>query len=459
MYIQQIYTSCLAQASYYIESGNEAVIIDPIRDKSLYLSILKKRKKTLKYIFETHFHADFVSGHYELANLTNAKIVFGPNAKTSYDAIEAVNNQDFFVGDLKFNVLHTPGHTMESICYLLFSKDNIARAVFTGDTLFVGEVGRPDLAVNPQITSIDLAKKLYQSLHNVLMKLPDDVIVYPGHGAGSACGKNISNEKKSTIGLQKKHNYALQPMNESDFVELVLNGIVPAPEYFKHDVRMNQHGYKLTSELLSKSLKKINSTDLVDLQKSGVILLDVRMPNEFESGFIPGSINIGKTGMFAPWVATIIPPNNKLIIICNEIEIEEIISRLARVGYEDIVGYITVDMWLKDGCILNTLPSIQSEEIPSHIENNYKVIDVRKENELKLGFVKNSIHIPLDRLSTSLNQIDENGKYIIYCAGGYRSMIAASILCQHNFTDVKNIYGGFSSISNNLNSLDYIKMF
>tara|TARA_Y100000589_G_scaffold113143_2_gene107525 strand:- start:5381 stop:6760 length:1380 start_codon:yes stop_codon:yes gene_type:complete len=458
MYIKQIYTNCLAQASYYIESGNDAVIIDPIRDKNLYLDLLKNRKTRLKYIFETHFHADFVSGHFELANLTNAKIVFGPNAKTNYNIIEAKDNQEFVVGDLKFRVLHTPGHTLESVCYLLSSKDDIEHAVFTGDTLFIGEVGRPDLAVNPTITSRDLACQLYHSLHNVLLKLPNNVIVYPGHGAGSACGKNISNEKYSTIGLQKKQNYALQKMSEQEFVDIVLDGISPAPKYFEHDVNMNRNGYELTTDLLKKSHKKIQPKDISEYQKSNVLILDVRMPNEFESGFIPGSINIGKTGMFAPWAATIIPPSKNLIIVCADLEIEEVICRLSRVGYENILGYITIDTWQNDGGVIKTINSIEANLIPTHIQNNYKILDVRKANELSVGYVKDSIHIPLDKLPDNLNKINRNDKYLIYCAGGYRSMIAASILCQNNFQDVKNIYGGFRSISDNQDSSDYIKI-
>ena len=453
MYIEQIYTSCLAQASYYIESEGEAVIIDPIRDSEPYLSLLKTRNANLKYILETHFHADFVSGHIELATLTNAQIVFGPNANTSYKCIVADDQEEFCVGELVFRVLHTPGHTMESTCYLLLSKENIEKAVFTGDTLFVGEVGRPDLAVNPNLTSMDLAKKLYHSIHNILMKLSDDVVVYPGHGAGSACGKNISKERESTIGMQKKCNYALQSMSEDKFVEIVLDGIAPAPIYFAHDVNLNKNGYQSVSDTLSKSLNQLSVKQIESEIENGAMILDVRLPNDFEKGFIPGSINVGKTGMFAPWVGTIISPEKKLIIVCNIGEEEEVVSRLARIGYENIIGYINaLDDWKIDKQEIDIVESIHASEILSHVNDKSVILDVRKNTELELGFVKNSINIPLDKLKDSLNKIKKTDNFLIYCAGGYRSMIASSILKSKGYQNIKNIYGGFNAISKNVDS-------
>ena len=453
MYIEQIYTGCLAQASYYIESEGEAVIIDPIRDAEPYLRLLKNRNANLKYILETHFHADFVSGHIELANSTNAEIVFGPNAKTSYKCIVAEDQEEFYIGELVFRVLHTPGHTMESTCYLLLSSQHIEQAVFTGDTLFVGEVGRPDLAVNPNLTSMDLAKKLYQSLHNVLMKLPDDVVVYPAHGAGSACGKNISAERESTIGLQKKYNYALQPMSQEKFVEIVLDGIASAPIYFTHDVSLNKNGYESVSRTLSKSLNKLSSQQISSEIESGAIVLDVRLPNDFEKGFIPGSINIGKIGMFAPWVGTIISPKKKLIIVCNNTEAEEVISRLARIGYEDVIGYINgLDEWRGDNQETAMIESINPSDMASLMTDKSVILDVRKSSELEIGFVKNSINIPLDKLQASLHTIEKTDNFFIYCAGGYRSMIACSILKSKGYQNIKNIYGGFSAISKNIDS-------
>lgn len=453
MFIQQIYTNCLAQASYYIESKGEVVIIDPIRDPEPYLTLLKNRTAKLKYILETHFHADFVSGHIELANLTNAQIIFGPNANTAYECVIAEDRQEFNVGELVFRVLHTPGHTMESTCYLLLSRDNIEKAIFTGDTLFVGEVGRPDLAVNPNLTSKDLAKKLYQSIHNVLMNLPDDVIVYPGHGAGSACGKNISVEKESTIGMQKKFNYALQPMPEEKFVDMVLEGIAPPPIYFAHDVSMNKNGYQSVSHTLSKSLNQLSSKQISHHIENGAMVLDVRLPDDFEKGFIPGSINIGKTGMFAPWVGTIISADKKLIIVCNNGEEEEVISRLARIGYENIIGYInSLDDWKSENQRVDIIESIPASEIPLHVNKKSIILDVRKSLELELGVVKNSVNIPLNQLNNNLSQIKKTANLLIYCAGGYRSMIASSILKSKGYKNIKNIYGGFNAISKNIDT-------
>mgnify|MGYP001296295382 CR=1 FL=1 len=453
MYIQQIYTDCLAQASYYIESQGEAIIIDPIRDSEPYLQFLKERNAKLKYIFETHFHADFVSGHIELAKLTSADIVFGPNADTSYNCIVAADGQEFFIGDFVFRALHTPGHTMESTCYLLLSKDQKELAVFTGDTLFIGEVGRPDLAVNPTLTSADLAKNLYNSLHNILMELPDDVVVYPGHGAGSACGKNISLEKQSTIGEQKKFNYALQPMSQDQFVKIVLDGISLAPEYFTHDVNMNKNGYESVSSVLTKSLKQLTVNEIEKLVNNGAIILDVRLPNDFEKGFIPSAINIGKAGMFAPWVATLIAPSQKVILVCNINEEKEVISRLARVGLENIIGYVYgVKQWLISGKPIDVIESITAAEMEIEPIDS-KILDVRKPSELAVGFVKGSSNVPLDTLQKELDTTQHldarNQPILVYCAGGYRSMIASSILKARGYKKVKNIYGGYSSISQN----------
>jgi len=454
MYIQQIYTNCLAQASYYVESKGEAVIIDPIRDSAPYLELLKERKTKLKYIFETHFHADFVSGHVELSKLTNADIVFGPNAETGYNCIIAHDRKEFCVGDVIFRVLHTPGHTMESTCYLLLKQNQEKKAVFTGDTLFIGEVGRPDLAVNPTLTSADLAKHLYTSLHDVLMQLPDNVIVYPGHGAGSACGKNISLDKQSTIGEQKQFNYALQPMSRDKFVEIVLDGIAPAPQYFVHDVNMNKNGYDLVANVLQQSLKELTPNKIEKLTSHGAVILDVRLPNEFEKEFIPGSINIGKSGMFAPWVGTIISSDKSIIIVCNPNEETEVISRLARVGYDKVLGYISsFEDWKNQGKQLDTIISIDTHHIQKHINRGTVILDVRKKDELQLGAVKNSINIPLDKLQKNLLKLKQQNDIVIYCAGGYRSMIASSILKAAGYTSIKNIYGGFTSISKNANSL------
>ena len=448
MYVQQIYTACLAQASYYIEANNEAVIIDPIRDNNLYIDLLQKRNAKLKYIFETHFHADFVSGHVELAKLTQAKIIFGPNADTVYESIKAKDRQEFNVGNLKIRVLHTPGHTLESSCYLLLSESEKEEAVFTGDTLFIGEVGRPDLAVNPTITKEHLAGLLYESLHNVLMQLPDNVIVYPGHGAGSACGKNISADRSSTIGNQRQFNYALQKMSKNDFVSIVLDGLSVAPRYFAHDVLMNKEGYNPIKDVLKRSLNKLTLSTILEYIEEGYVILDVRMPNDFEKGFIPQSINIGKTGMFAPWVANLIAPNKPIVLICYPAEEAEVISRLARVGFENVVGYTHgIEEWQSGGKDLDYVHSVD----PSTIFNDdIKYLDVRKNNELDLGFVPGSTHIPLSDLGNNLSKINKDEDYVVYCAGGYRSMIACSILKSKGYHKVKNIYGGFNLIAQHI---------
>jgi len=451
MYIEQIYTDCLAQASYYIESNGEAIIIDPIRDSSGYIDLLETRNAKLKYIFETHFHADFVSGHLELDRCTDAKIVFGPSAETSYDIINCNHEQEFIFGNLKIQALHTPGHTLESVSYLLLSSDNSPEAVFTGDTLFIGEVGRPDLAVNSDLKAEDLAGFLYDSLHNILMKLPDPVIIYPGHGAGSACGKNISSERMSTIGEQKKSNYALQKMSKSQFISLVLDGMLPAPQYFTHDVFLNKEGYESTSSILNKSLKKLSTQELQSFIDNGAVILDVRMPNDFEKGFIPKSINIGKTGMFAPWVGTIVSPESEIILVCYPQEEVEVISRLARIGYHKVIGYTYgITDWQLDNHDIDIISSLHPTQRIFTIDKNKKIIDVRKKSELELGFVEHSIHIPLSNLEKNLGKINKSDEYLIYCAGGYRSMIACSILKSKGYKNVQNIYGGFSAISRNL---------
>ncbi|MBF25705.1 MAG: MBL fold metallo-hydrolase [Flavobacteriales bacterium] len=446
MYIRQVYTDCLAQASYYLESDGEVIIIDPIRDTAPYLDLLSSRNAKLKYIFETHFHADFISGHLALSRLTNAEIVFGPGAETGYEIISCKDNDEFTFGKLKLRALHTPGHTLESVCYLLLSDDDYPEAVFTGDTLFVGEVGRPDLAVNSHLKSSDLAKLLYDSLHNVLLTLPDHVTVYPGHGAGSACGKNISNETTSTIGEQKNNNYALQKMSKENFVSMILDGIPEAPAYFKHDVTLNKEGYISISKVLQTSLKKLSSIDVQKGIDRGCVLLDVRMPNDFEKGFIPSSINIGKTGMFAPWVGTLIVPKSEIIIICYPEEEEEVISRLARVGYENIIGYTYgVNDWLFSGNKIDMIESLNPQE-NLFVNTSINVLDVRKKNELSVGYVKDSLHIPLSQIQKKLVELNQSEEYLIYCAGGYRSMIAASILKANGYKKIKNIYGGYRSI-------------
>ena len=451
MWVKQIYTSCLAEASYYIDSNGEAIIIDPIRDTKPYIDLARQRNTRIKYIFETHFHADFVSGHLELSRLTGAKIVFGPNAITNYEVINAQDGQFFQIGDLKLKVLHTPGHTPESSCYLLFNARGEEEAVFTGDTLFIGEVGRPDLAVSDELSQNDLAEHLYNSLHNVLMKLPNDVKVFPAHGAGSACGKNISDEKHSTIGQQKKENYALQPMSMLEFVDKVLDGIKQPPGYFSHDVDLNRNGYSSAASIINKSLNPLSYIDIDKHVINGAILLDVRMPSEFEKHFYENSINIGKAGMFAPWVGTLIDPNASVIIICNQGEQNEVISRLTRIGYHNVLGYAEINSLPPDK-LTTQIHSISAGNINRELDLGVSILDVRRLDEFKNGHIENAIHIPLEELNNRLDELNKNKNYLIYCAGGYRSMVACSICKKNGYDNVKNIYGGFGSIlqSNNV---------
>ena len=449
MFIKQIYTNCLSQASYYIESDGEAVIIDPIRDSNLYIDLVKSRQSQVKYIFETHFHADFISGHLDLKNIFNSEIVFGSVAETKYDIIKAENNSIFNIGSIKIKVLHTPGHTPESVCYLLYDGNNNEYCVFTGDTLFIGEVGRPDLAISSSVTQSDLASQLYDSLHNILMKLNDNVIVYPAHGPGSACGKTFSKETFSTIGEQKKNNYALQEMSKEKFIEVVLDGILTPPLYFSHDAKMNKEGYQETSKVIERNVKKFPINDLEKEISNGVVVLDVRTGNDFEKGFIKNSINITKTFQsFATWVGAVIPFDKNIIIVCYPGEEEEVVSRLARVGYENVLGFITSFNDV-DSDKIEKLDSIHPEQMFSSNFSDAIFLDVRKPMELEtVGKISNSVNIRLQELSENLSNLDPEKKYLVFCAGGYRSMIASSILKSNAFKSVYNIYGGFNSMQN-----------
>ena len=447
MFIKQIYTSCLSQASYYIESDGEAIIIDPIRDPKLYTDLVQSRHANVKYIFETHFHADFISGHLDLKKIFNSEIVFGSAADTTYDIIKAENNSIFNIGSIKIKVLHTPGHTPESVCYLLYDSNNNEHCVFTGDTLFIGEVGRPDLAISSSVTQFDLASQLYDSIHNILMKLNDNVIVYPAHGPGSACGKNFSKETFSTIGEQKKKNYALQKMNKEQFIEVVLDGILPPPLYFSHDAKMNKEGYKETSKVIESNLKIFPINTLEKEILNGAVILDVRSGHDFEQGFIKSSINITKTFQsFATWVGAVIPFDKNIIIVCYPGEEEEVVARLARVGYENVLGFIT-DFADVDSDKIITIDSIFPEQMFTSNFTDAIFLDVRKPMELEaVGKVNNAINIRLQDLSNNLSNLDPEKKYLVYCAGGYRSMIASSILKSNLFKSVYNIYGGFNNM-------------
>lgn len=447
MYIEQLYTNCLAEAAYYIESEGIAAIIDPIRDTEIYIKKAKERGATIKYVFETHFHADFVSGHIDLANNTGATIVFGPLAETAYKIYSAKDNEEFKIGKISIKVMHTPGHTPESTCYLLKDETGKDHAVFTGDTLFVGDVGRPDL-LDGKMSREELAGMLYESLNNKIKPLADDIIVYPAHGPGSACGKNIGKETWSTIGNQKQFNYALQPMDKASFVNSVCAGLSEPPSYFFEDARINKTGYDPLERVVENGMQGLSASDLVQLMKKGVTVLDTRTPDEFEKGFIPGSLNIGLNGQYAIWAGTLLKLDDPLVIIADEGKEEESIIRLARVGFSNITGHLkgAVKAWLAAGYQLDTVRSITPEQFSEIIKSGIKIIDVRKIGEFSTAHVEGASNINLPDLETKTISLDKNEEYLVHCAGGYRSMIGCSILKNLGFKNVVNVYGGFAKI-------------
>ncbi|MCX2744056.1 MBL fold metallo-hydrolase [Mangrovivirga sp. M17] len=451
--IEQIYTGCLAQGAYYIESNGEAAVIDPLRDVDSYIAKAESRGAKIKYIFETHFHADFVSGHLDLAKKTGAPIVFGPNAKPTFDAIIAEDNQVFKVGDLEIKVLHTPGHTMESSCFLLID-DNKPQSVFTGDTLFIGDVGRPDLAQKAgKLTMEDLAGYLYDSLRNKIMTLPEEVIVYPGHGAGSACGKNMSKETVSTIGEQLESNYALRAdMTKEEFVKEVTEGLTTPPAYFPMNVKMNKEGYDNIDEVVNHGMKELNAAEFEAVANaSGALILDTRDPQEFAKGFIPNSINIGLDGQFAPWVGALIPIDQELLIVAEEGREEEAVTRLARVGYDKSLGHLKggFKTWLDSGNEVDKIESVSASEFANRIKNNKDeiVVDVRKSSEYKSEHVVDALNIELDYINDHMAEFPKEKHFFVHCKGGYRSMIASSILKSRGYENFTDVDGGFDKIS------------
>ena len=449
MYIEQIYTKCLSEAAYYIESNGEVAIIDPLREVDPYIAKAKERRATIKYVFETHFHADFVSGHIDLANKTGATIVFGPNANSAYAIHQGYDGEVFAIGDLTLTLLHTPGHTMESSCFLLKDSCAAPKAVFTGDTLFVGDVGRPDLAVkSDEVTQEDLASMLYDSLRNKLMILPDDVVVYPAHGAGSSCGKNIGSETSSTIGQQKATNYALQSISKEAFIKEVTEGLLAPPPYFFKDVMMNKQGYESLDVVLTNSTQALEAATLSKKVQEGAVLLDIRNPSVFAQEHIKGAINIGLNGQFAPWVGTIVPPNSTIVLVADEEKVEEAIIRLARIGYDDVIGFLAGGMPAWEGetaSVEDVSPKTATTIINNH---THQILDVRKPAEVEAAHVLGSKHIRLQELSDRLSELDKEHPIAIYCAGGYRSMIAASILKKQEFKHITNIQGGFNKLKN-----------
>lgn len=449
MKIEQLYTNCLAEAAYYIESAGEAAIIDPIRETGPYLEILKNTGAKLKYVFETHFHADFVSGHIDLAKKTGAKIIFGPLAETSYESLNAKDGEIFSVGRIRIKVLHTPGHTPESSCYLLFDEKGKEYCVFTGDTLFIGDVGRPDLLYG-KMTKEELASMMYDSLNNKIKTLPDDVIVYPAHGAGSACGKNIAKETFSTIGNQKKVNYALQEMSREEFVKVVTDGLVPPPQYFFKDAMINKNGYDDIDEVMRRNLKPLTVEELKKEVANGALILDTRVPDSFEKGFIKGALNIGLNGTYAVWIGTLIDINRPLVFVAEEGKEQESILRAARVGYENVKGFLKggIRAWITAGNPVDKVKSITAGEFASQIKSRKEnILDVRRPGEFETSHVKNALHIELASIQKNLTKLDKNKNYFVHCAGGYRSMIAASIMKANGIENVVNVYGGFRQIA------------
>ena len=452
MIVKQLYTGCLFQGAYYIESNGEAAVIDPLREVTEYLSLAKSSNSKIKYIFETHFHADFISGHLTLSKKTNSPIIFGPKANPSFDCIIASDNQVFKIGDVSITVIHTPGHTLESTCYLLKDENDKPYCLFTGDTLFLGDVGRPDLAQKSlNISKEELAGTLYDSIQNRISVLPDDILIYPAHGAGSACGKNMMNETVDTLGNQKIVNYALNgSLSRTEFVKELTNDLPNPPTYFPSNVKLNQEGYDDFELILKNSLNPLNVDKFKKLMNlKDVIILDVRNQNDFRQGFVPGSIFIGLKGSFAPWVGSIIKDiNTKLLLVCDKGFEEEAILRLSRVGFDNCLGYLDggINSWISHNSF-DVIESISADDLSKTIES-ISLIDVRKTGERSNGYLLNSKHITLDSFQDDLTKIDIKNKHYIHCAGGYRSMIACSILKRNGYSAVVDVKGGFSSIRN-----------
>jgi hydroxyacylglutathione hydrolase len=453
MIIEQIYTGCLAQGAYYIESNGEVAIIDPLREVQNYIDRAGKNNAKIKYIFETHFHADFVSGHVTLAEKTRAKIVFGPSARTSFEAIIAKDNQVFKVGDITITVIHTPGHTMESSCFLLKDKEGKDHAIFSGDTLFLGDVGRPDLAQKSEVTEKDLAGFLFDSLRNKVMPLADDVIVYPAHGAGSACGKNLSKETVGTIGHQKETNYALRiNMTKEEFIKEVTDGLLPPPAYFPLNVKLNKEGYKNIDDIIKTSAKPLSVKDFeVIANETDAIILDVRHQTEFVKGFIPQSIFIGINGGFAPWVGALIKDiEQPILLVTPQGKEEDTITRLSRVGFDNVLGYLdgSFTSWQKAGKEVDTLRSVSVQVLEQRINEKAFVFDVRKPGEFASEHITGAESTPLDFLNNHISEFPKKDDFYVHCAGGYRSVIAASILKARGFHNTIDVAGGYAAVRN-----------
>ncbi len=451
MFIKQIYTNCLSEAAYYIESEGEAAIIDPVRDIDEYLQLSLDRNTTIKYIFETHFHADFVSGHIDLSHSTGAPIIYGPKTDAGFKTIIAEDKQVFNVGSLQLIALHTPGHTIESTCYLLKDKSAKDYAIFTGDTLFVGDVGRPDL-IGSNTTKEEMAGMLYDSLQSKIMPLADDVIVYPAHGPGSSCGKKIGLETSSTIGIQKQTNYALKQVSKEDFINAVIEDLKTPPAYFPINAKINKEGYNSLEMILKKSIVALSVNDFKKKIDEEAIILDTRHANIFTQGFVPNSIFIGLEGKFAEWAGTLLPFDKPIILITENGKEKESVVRLARVGFTTVEGYLEggFETWQNAGEKKDMIIDVEPDELAMDIpfDNNLVVIDVRKEVEYGDGHIKDAVNIPLSTLTdpASMANIDDLDNLYVHCAGGYRSVIASSMLKRQGIHNLRNVLGGWSQI-------------
>lgn len=463
MKIEQLYTGCLAQGAYYIESNGEVAIIDPLRETQQYVDKAKANNAKIKYIFETHFHADFVSGHVDLAKKSGATIVYGPGAETEYEIHSAKDNEMFKLGKVTIKVLHTPGHTLESTTYLLIDEHGKDHAIFTGDTLFLGDVGRPDLAIKSDLTKEDLAGMLFDSLRQKIMPLSDDVIVYPAHGAGSACGKNLSKETVGVLGEQKKTNYALrEDMSKEEFVKEVLEGMPPPPQYFAKNAMMNKMGYDTFDTVLQKGDVPLSPEEFEALANhESALVLDVRTQKDFIKGHIPNSIFIGLNGQFAPWVGALITDiKQPILLVVPEGKSAEAVTRLSRVGYDNTLGYLEggMEAWQKAGKDVETLDSVTAEELAIRAkESDINILDVRKDGEYQAMHIDGAQHFALDFINEQMDEISKDKTYYVHCAGGYRSVIASSILKARGFTKLIDVDSGFSAIKHtDLPMTDYV---
>lgn len=453
MFIKQLYTGCLSEAAYYIESNGEAAVIDPLRDIDVYLQMANERKSRIKYIFETHFHADFVSGHLDLAAATSAPIVYGPNTNTKFPVHVAKDGEVFKIGALTIEVLHTPGHTLESTCYLLKDENGKNHCVFTGDTLFVGDVGRPDLAQKGnEITMNDLAGMMYDSIHSKLFPLADDVIVYPAHGPGSSCGKNLGPNTHSTIGEEKQSNYALKAATKTEFIKSVTDGIAAPPQYFPINAKINKEGYDSLEDVLVTGMRALSVEEFKNLATDDMIILDTRNASVFTQGFVPGSVSIGLEGRFAEWAGSLLPFDAPMLLVTDPGKEKETIVRLARVGFDKVKGYLNggYEAWKNAGETIDMIIDVEADELMMDIphDTNLVVLDVRRPTEYADGHLKDAVNIPLNDMNdpASMTNLEEEQNLYVHCAGGYRSVIAASLLKRQGIHNLRNVLGGWGKI-------------